>query len=547
MTLAAVAAALAGLGGCVDRGPGPEPRKVDPGYVRAHLLTAEPVGSGPGFARLDVGLGGKVVYLGNKVDQTRVAPGQAVTITHYWKVLAPVGDQWRVFTLVRAPAGAADFMNLDASDMEFAYGPAKWKPGDLIEDVQTFVVRPDWRSASATILVGLIEVGRHGTLDRMAAQGPRVQDRAVVARVLEIDTSRAPPPPGTVNVPRAQGEIVVDGVADEPAWRTAAATQELVPAEGSAEPGGKASAKLLWDDANLYVFASLPDTDIYSEYTKQDDPLWKADCLEVFIDADNNRRGYVELQVSPNNVTFDSWFAGPRAARGDEEWDSGMRTAVKVNGTGDVKGDADRSWDVEIAIPLAAVKGRDEAMAVRIPPAVGDRWRMNVVRVDRRSNGDIASVASWNQIGMSDFHALDRMLTIVFADSTGSVVPVPAASAAAGSAAPAAPAPAAGSAAPAAGSAAPAPSSGSAAPTAGRAAPAPTAGSAAAPKAGSATPAPATGSAAPKAGSATPAPATGSAAPKAGSTAPAPPAGTAAPKMSGSAEPAPPVGTGSGR
>src|SRR5689334_15293548 len=107
MTLAAVAAALAWLGGlaglasCVDRGPGPDPRKVDPGYVRAHLITAEPAGAG--FDRLDVDLGGKVVYLGNKVEQTRVAPGQTVTITHYWKVLAPVGDRWRVFTLVRAP------------------------------------------------------------------------------------------------------------------------------------------------------------------------------------------------------------------------------------------------------------------------------------------------------------------------------------------------------------------------------------------------------------------------------------------------------------
>jgi len=527
LTLAAVAAALAGLAGCVDRGPGPEPRKVEPSYVRAHLLSGEPAGSGsgpgPGIERLDVDLGGKVVYLGNKVDQTRVAPGQAVTITHYWKVLAPVGDRWRVFTLVRAPAGSPDFMNLDASDMEFAYGPAKWKAGDLIEDVQTFVVRPDWRAASATILVGLIEVGRHGTLDRMAASGPRVQDRAVVARVLEIDTSRAPPPPGTVHVPRAQGEIAIDGVADEPAWRTAAATQELAPAEGSAEPSGKASAKLLWDDANLYVFASIPDPDIYSEYKSQDDPLWKADCVEVFIDADGNRRGYVELQVSPNNVTFDSWFAGPRAARGDEEWDSGMRTAVKVNGTGDVKGDADRSWDVEIAIPLAAVKGRDEAMAVRIPPAVGDRWRMNVVRVDRRSNGDIASVASWNQIGMSDFHALDRMLTIVLADSTGSVAPVPAGAAASGSAAPAA----------ASGSAAPAPAAGSAAPG-------PASGSAAPAASGSAAPAAASGSAAPG-------PASGSAAPKAGSAAPAPAAGSASPKIPGPAEAKPAAGSGGGR
>jgi hypothetical protein len=416
---------MAGLAGCVDQGPGPEPRKVAPAYVQAHLLSAEPPASAE-LERLDVTLGGKVVYLGSKIDKPRVAPGAAVTITHYWKVLAPVGGTWRVFTLVRAPAGSADFMNLTSSDMQYAYGPERWKAGDIIEDPQTFVVRPDWRSASATILVGLIEVGRHGTLDRMAATGPRTQDRAIVARVLEIDTSRAPPPPGTVHVPRAQGPIAIDGVANEPSWASAASSAELATAEGSPEPIGKATAKLTWDDANLYVFASIVDSDIYSSFKQQDDPLWKGDCIELFIDADGNRRGYVELQVSPNNVTFDSWFAGPRGSPGDEAWDSGMQTAVRVNGTGDVAGDADRGWEAEIAIPWAAVKGKEDGMPIRTPPLVGDRWKLNVVRVDRRSSGESVAASSWNRITQRDFHALDRLLTVVFADPTGSIVPQPA-------------------------------------------------------------------------------------------------------------------------
>ncbi|MGN6103955.1 MAG: hypothetical protein ACTHU0_02520, partial [Kofleriaceae bacterium] len=207
--------------GCVDQGPGPQPRKIDPGYVRENLLTADPGGA---IERFDATLGGKVVYLGNKIDRARVAPGETATITHYWKVLAPVGPAWKVFSVVRAPAGSADFMNLGATDMELGYGPAKWRAGDIIADPQPITIRPDWRSPSATVLVGLIEVGRHGTLDRMEVAGPRTQDRAIVARVLEIDLSRAPPPPGTVHVPRAEGEIKIDGVANEPAWRTAAAS-----------------------------------------------------------------------------------------------------------------------------------------------------------------------------------------------------------------------------------------------------------------------------------------------------------------------------------
>src|SRR5262245_25294715 len=112
-------AALAGLlawMACVDRGPGPQPKKIDPAYVAAHLLAQPPAALTP---RLDVAIGdgGKVVYLGNAVDRTSVAPGQTVRVTHYWKVVAPVGTGWRVLALVRGGPGTADFMNLNATDM----------------------------------------------------------------------------------------------------------------------------------------------------------------------------------------------------------------------------------------------------------------------------------------------------------------------------------------------------------------------------------------------------------------------------------------------
>ena len=363
------------------------------------------------------------IYLGSKVDKPRVAPGQLVRITHYWKVVAPVGPSWRVFGIVRGAPGTADYMNLPATDMQVAHGPATWRAGEIIEDIQEFTLRPDWRSAQATVTVGLIGLGEHGVGDRLKTSGPHTQDRAVIARVLDVDLSRAPPPPGTVYISHAQGPIVIDGVATEPGWAGSAPSPELVTAEGSPEPVGKATAKLTWDDQYLYLAVSVTDSDIYSEYKKHDDPLWKADCVEIFIDADGNRRGYVELQVNPNNATFDSWFAQGRAAKGDEAWDSGMVTAVKVRGTADKSGDTDQGWDVEIAIPWAAVKGRDEQMAIHTPPNVGERWRLNVVRVDKKTGDTNPAASSWNRISYSDFHALDRMLVAVFADRSGSILP----------------------------------------------------------------------------------------------------------------------------
>ena len=409
--------------GCVDQGSGPPPKKIDPVYVQSHLLAAPP----QDIERFDVPIGDVAVYLGNKLKTepyARVAPGQAVTITHYWKVLKTPASTWNVFAIVRGPAGTADFMNLLPTDMELAHAPGTWEPGEIIEDVQTFTVRPDWRAPQATVFVGLIERGSHGTLDRMAATGPKTQDRAIVARQLEIDLSRAPPPKGTAYVPRAPGAIAIDGVAADPGWVGAVQT-ELTTAEGGADPIGKAVAKMTWDDQALYVFVAITDSDIVSPFKQHDDPLWKADCVELFIDADGNRRGYVELQASPLGVRFDSWFAETRAKPGDEAWDSGMVAGVKLRGSAEAGDSGDTGWDVELAIPWAAVKGRNDAMAVRLPPQVGDRWRLNVVRVDRKTGGAAQEVfaSSWNRITTGDFHALDRMLTVVFADSSGAIVP----------------------------------------------------------------------------------------------------------------------------
>ncbi len=437
---------------CVDRGPGPKAKKIDPGYVKENLLREVPAG----IDRLDVDLGGKVVYLGSKLvyldgknPATPLAPGGAVRVVSYWQVKQPPGRGWQIFRLIKGAQMSADYMALPQSDMEIGHPVRTWKAGEIIQDAPDIVLRPDWRSPTATLQIGLIADGGHQLGDRMQATGQpgTVADRAIIAQTITVDLTKAPPPLGTIHVPHAAGPITIDGIGTEPGWANAVASTDFVTADGSPDPVGKTMARMTWDEQNLYLFVQVTDTDVFSSYKTHDDPIWKQDCVEMFIDADGNRRGYVELQVNPNNTTFDSFFATTRAQPGDEKWDAGMVTAVKVRGTADKGGDADQGWDVEIAIPLAAVKGRDEGMHVRLPPQVGDRWRLNVVRVDYRSNGGSPSVASWNRIGYGDFHALDRMLNVVFADATGAITPGASTQGAQGSGAGSAAVPATGSAA----------------------------------------------------------------------------------------------------
>jgi hypothetical protein len=183
---------------------------------------------------------------------------------------------------------------------------------------------------------------------------------------------------------------------------------------GPSEQAGEARA--LWDDKNLYLAFDLADKDVWGAFQKHDDKLWTQEAAEVFIDADGDGKTYIELQVSPRNVTFDSWL--PAYRQNDNAWDApGLRTAVQVRGTLDKRDDTDQGWTVEMAIPLAAAKGRLADMK-GVPPVPGTEWRVNFFRMDL-PGGKPQSASAWSPPLVPDFHAVDKFGTLVFGDELG--------------------------------------------------------------------------------------------------------------------------------
>lgn len=417
MLLAASALALAG---CVDKGGGDQKKVIDPAYIASHLPVEVPALQN----EVNADFGGAVIYLGNNVNPPTLQPGGKVTIDHYWKIVQPPGDQWRIFAHVAGKV-PQDWMNVDYTDMRVGYPASKWKAGDIIHDEQKFALANDWQSSYADILVGMYPKGKHGIGDRMkvTAGDPSLVDDQQRVRAVRIPLAAGAVGKPPINaVLRTNEPITIDGKADEPAWKRAPESPDFTPAEGSPTDEQKTSARLLYDDQNLYVFVQVEDKDVASAYTKNDDPMWKEDVVELFIDADKSGAGYAELQVNPNNAQFDSWFPQTRGQKFHLEWSAGMKSAVIVHGTLDDRDDTDRGWDVEIAIPLAAVKGLDTAMAVTLPPAVGDTWKLNIVRGEKPAKGNLVA-SSWNPITYKDFHALDRMLVVTFTDAEGNATP----------------------------------------------------------------------------------------------------------------------------
>jgi hypothetical protein len=183
---------------------------------------------------------------------------------------------------------------------------------------------------------------------------------------------------------RAADAIVIDGRLDEPAWAAAPWTEPFVDIEGSRKPQPRyqTRAKLLWDDAYLYIGAELEEPHVWATLTQHDDIVFRDNDFEVFIDPDGDRREYYEIEVNALGTIFDlflvrTYIDGGPALHG---WDcKGLKSAVHVAGTLNDPSDVDRGWLVELALPWQALA---EAAHRPAPPQDGNTWRINFSRVE---------------------------------------------------------------------------------------------------------------------------------------------------------------------
>jgi hypothetical protein len=186
-------------------------------------------------------------------------------------------------------------------------------------------------------------------------------------------------------VPLTTGPIQIDGSLDEEAWQGAARTGFFRTTNGKQAARLRTEARLTWDQENLYFGFECEDEDIFSSYTRRDQPLYLQEAVEVFLDPDGDRRDYMEFEVSPAGVLFDASFTARREGL-KLNFNPDIQVSVKIDGTLNTRNDQDRGWVVEMAIPFSQMTGRG-----RRPPAPGDQWLMNMYRLDKSGQGGEAS------------------------------------------------------------------------------------------------------------------------------------------------------------
>jgi hypothetical protein len=190
---------------------------------------------------------------------------------------------------------------------------------------------------------------------------------AASAEVSPAVTERPHAGPASLVVPRAPRAIVPSTEFDVALWGGAVNTHTLLDRAGhGAVPVSE--ARFLWGQGKLYVSFYAGDLDLQIQARKHDGPAWKDDAAVLdFPGADGSERlivasaiGVVSDGVCPAGI-FE--LGDPRCRLG---WESHALATADYDGTINQTGDRDEEWNVELAIPLAALGIERPAPGTRI-------------------------------------------------------------------------------------------------------------------------------------------------------------------------------------
>lgn len=232
--------------------------------------------------------------------------------------------------------------------------------------------------------------------------------RLIVIGLLAFWACTANPPVPTYHVFRTTVPIQIDGRLDESAWAKVPLVGDLVTNVESTASFSRTQIKVLYDETFLYLSFRCEDENIWATLKHRDDHLWEEEAVEVFLQADPRQPDYIELEVNPLGTMLDIYLRDVRKPLHFESWNSEkLRWAVQVIGT--VDGEAgDREWTCEIALPM-----EDIVTAPNLPPRTGDRWRLNLYRIEKKP---LRYELAWSPTLKGDFHVPIRFGELVFSD-----------------------------------------------------------------------------------------------------------------------------------
>jgi hypothetical protein len=174
----------------------------------------------------------------------------------------------------------------------------------------------------------------------------------------------------TATARRASSAPALDGRDDDAAWLDAVsitAFRQYDPVE-DAEPSMRTEARVVYDDANLYVFVRAfdPRPDSIISLLSRRDVRTASDQIKVMIDSYHDRRTGYEFAVNPAGVKRDYYTFDD--GQEDVSWDAVWDVATRTDSLG---------WTAEFRIPLSQL---------RYPAAASHTFGLMIIRELARRN-----------------------------------------------------------------------------------------------------------------------------------------------------------------
>jgi len=210
----------------------------------------------------------------------------------------------------------------------------------------------------------------------------------------------------------AAGNIAIDGVADEAAWKRAQAIDQFrIPATAGLKPTTTTRARLLWDRQYIYFYADLEDHDLFGDIPERDAMTWNNDVFEIFLKPGATEPGYYEFQVNAAGTEMDLFLpdqksGGYAALKSANAFQ--MKTAVARRGTLENREDRDEGWSVEGRIPWL------DFMPTGGRPDVNEVWSIALCRYDY-TLGQEPELSSCAPLSKVNFHLVEDYAKLRFA------------------------------------------------------------------------------------------------------------------------------------
>jgi hypothetical protein len=201
------------------------------------------------------------------------------------------------------------------------------------------------------------------------------------------------PPPPSIDVPRTDGKLTLDGKLTEPTWKNAAKFQLPTTRFGESTTVNT-TVRLCWDDDALYVAYESQlqkGKAIFApERGRDNTKMWQHDGVEIFVAPNRSTKRYAQFMVSAvadiTDLIVD--IDGGTGKYGSPSWN----TDAQAGATNDQHG-----YIVEVRIPFADLD---------TPPKPGDAWGANFYRF-------IPDGAAWSPT-YGGFHSPARFGTLNF-------------------------------------------------------------------------------------------------------------------------------------